>query len=240
MNRPAIAAQRGGPFGWSTLHDLARAEREGAAPGTEFRFPDPAESSPVRRAGRRARFASALAALMCAALLWEIGAAVYPAAKAGLGHWLVQRAWERTMASGTAARPWPWAGIYPVARLIVPTRNIELVLLAGERAASLAWGPVHVDDTALPGAIGESVVAGSAQSQLGFVRDLVRGDLLIVETALGDRKYFQVQSTRIADVRDLRWAQSARRPRLTLVTGYPFDAPVTSVSLRFVVVAEAA
>src|SRR5438046_824087 len=100
-----IPADRGGPFGRSTLSDLSRAEGEGAAPGTEFRFHAASESSPIggrtRPAPKRKRRLFAwLAIALLGVGVWQMSGAVYIHAKALVGQYLLQRAWNETRASG--------------------------------------------------------------------------------------------------------------------------------------------
>ena len=118
------AAQREGPLRRDTVADLARAERAGAAPGTEPPFV-PAESSPLR--GGRATFVMrTLAGVACGLAAWHAAHAGYLHGKAWLGQRLLERAWVQSARSGADVRPWPWADTHPVARIVVPGRDVAL------------------------------------------------------------------------------------------------------------------
>ena len=82
-------------------------------------------------------------------------------------------------------KPWPWADTHPVARLIVPAHRVELLVLAGANGRTLAWGPGHVEGTAAPGDAGNAVVTAHRDTHFAFLRDLVPGDRIVVETPAG-------------------------------------------------------
>jgi sortase A len=198
----------------------------------------PVESSPLGGVrGRRA------AAILCIVLSLAgaacLGSAFYLDAKAKVGQWLLQRAWNRATASGTPVKPWPWADTHPIARLLAPAQDVDLLVLAGASGRTLAWGPGHLDDSAAPGASGNAVLSAHRDTHFGFLRDVVVGDRLIVELPGGLRRDYRVRETTIADVHALRIPRETPAPTLTLVTCYPFEALRPGGPLRYVVVAEA-
>jgi sortase A len=236
------AANRGGPFGRDTEVALMRAEREGAAPGTEFRFASAAESSPIRGAAppRRSRLraiALVLAGCCLAIATWHAGEAAYLHAKAWLGQRLLLDAWNQARASGAAIKPWPWADTHPVARLTVPAHRVELLVLAGASGRTLAWGPGHVEGTATPGAHGNAVVTAHRDTHFTFLRALVPGDRIVVETPAGAARHYRVERSLIADHRALKLPADDRSTTLALVTCYPFDAVDPGTPLRYAVIA---
>ena len=124
--------------------------------GVECAWPTP--SCPEAAAPRRQRFVSwsikAVAVLSLLVALSQFGQAGYIHAKAWLAQTLISQAWQKTLAGDTQVKPWPWADTWPVARLSVPARGVELYVLAGSQGRSLAFGPGHVFGTAAPGAAG--------------------------------------------------------------------------------------
>jgi len=235
-----MATERGGPFGRAAVDALAHAEAQGAAPGTEGRGIGPAESSPLGRRARapraqRARFGLAAACLLVA--LWHGGLAAYVHAKAAFGQLLLMRAWNESRADGAAVKPWPWADTHPVARLRAPGRNVDLLVLAGANGRTLAWGPAHVDGTARPGAGGNTVVTGHRDTHFAFLRDLRRGEPLVVEAADGTTRRYRVERTFVADRAALALPADERANTLSLVTCFPFDAIEPGTRMRYVVVA---
>lgn len=236
---------RGGPFGGDTEVALVRAERAGAAPGTEFRFASPdAESSPIHvRRGRLRRPARpiALGAAVLAFVVagWYGGAAGYVHAKAWLGQQLLLDAWRATEADGDAVQPWPWADTHPIARLTVPAHGIDLLVLAGASGRTLAWGPGHVEGTAAPGNPGTSVLTAHRDTHFAFLRALQPGDRILVQKVRGTTREYRVDRTLVADYRSLRLPAGDRATTLALVTCYPFDAIDPGTPLRYAVIARA-
>jgi sortase A len=221
---------------------LAFAEAQGAAPGTEFRNFGPAASSPLGRGAHRARLQRLLTALAAACVLvalWHGGQAAYVHAKAALGQALLVRSWEARRAGGGATKPWPWADTHPVARLRAPAHDVDLLVLAGANGRTLAWGPGHVDGTATPGARGNAVVTGHRDTHFAFLRDVQRGDALLVESADGTTRRYRVERTFVADRASLALPADDRATTLALVTCYPFDAVDPGTPLRYAVVARA-
>jgi sortase A len=236
------ATGRGGPFGRATADALAFAEAQGAAPGTEFRGFGPAESSPIgRRAGASwlPRLLAALATVCALAAIWHGGHALYLHAKAALGQALLARAWASTRAGDDAMKPWPWADTRPVARLRVPAHGVDLLVLSGANGRTLAWGPGHVEGTATPGARGNAIVTGHRDTHFSFLREVRRGDRLVVEAADGTTRRYRVERTLIAERSTLALPADERVTTLALVTCYPFDAIDPGTPLRYAVIARA-
>lgn len=242
LNRMLRATtERGGSFGRDTDAALLRAERDGAAPGTEGRSYVAVESSPLRRRRRKATparrlaYAGAIAAMLVA--LWHTGEAVYIHAKALLGQRLVASAWSKAREHGSPVKPWPWADTYPVARLVVPAHDVELLVLEGASGRTLAWGPAHVEGTALPGARGNAIVTAHRDTHFAFLKDLEPGQRIVVERADGLQRTYHVERAVIADHRELRLPADERTTTLVLITCYPFDAIDAGTTMRYAVIA---
>ncbi len=108
--------------------------------------------------------------------VWHVGHAAWIEAKARLAQHLVRRAWDRERAGGGDERPWPWADTHPVARLHVPGRDVDLMVLAGASGRTMAFGPGHLSGTPLPGEAGNAVVSGHRDTHFAFLRELRVGD----------------------------------------------------------------
>jgi len=178
------------------------------------------------------------AGLLAVAGLGMIGHGLYIPAKAMVAQVLLDRSWTSARA-GRAAAPWPWADTRPVARLLVPRLRRSQILLAGAHGRSLAFGPGHVSGTALPGRRGHSVVSAHRDTHFAFLRDLRRGDLLVVEAPDGRHRAYRVSDLRIMDTRRDDLVHDPAADRLTLVTCYPFGAWRAGGPLRYLVSAEA-
>ena len=195
-----------------------------------------AESSPVGGEPRwRVALSWLIAGLACLAIAWACAIL----AKAHAGQLLLEVAWKRAQAGGSAPAPWPWADTRPVAKLYAPRQQVERLLLEGANGRTLAWGPGVLDGASRPGERGNAIVTAHRDTHFRFLADVALGDSLIVERADGVRVTYRIVTTRIADAEALSLPRDADVPTLTLVTCWPFGAINPGGPLRYVVVAEA-
>lgn len=166
------------------------------------------------------------------------GGALWIEAKALLAQFLLERAWSQTAKPRDRVKPWPWADTWPVARLSVPRLGERWIVLAGASGRTLAFGPGHLDGSALPGERGHAVLAGHRDTQFSALRGLRLGDELVVETPAQRVVRYQVSGLEILDKSALAAVTAAGDDTLTLVTCWPFDAVVPGGALRYVVTAE--
>ena len=166
------------------------------------------------------------------------GQGVYIHAKAVFAQVLLERAWQRERVTGKAVKPWPWADTHAVARLRAPSQDADVLVLAGASGRTLAFGPGHLDGSALPGDAGNAVITAHRDTHFRFLRAVAAGDEIVVERATGALRRFRVRDAYVADQRALRIPRDTGTPTLTLVTCYPFDAIAPGGPLRYVVVAE--
>jgi sortase A len=219
-------AERGGPAGRAP----DRGGRRVVAPGTG---PRKAGSSPLGGA------LSGLALGLAAAGLWLAGGGFAIHAKAALAQVLLQQAWQYTQVTGAPLRPWPWADTRPLARLAFGDHGPDLFVLAGASGRTLAFGPGHHDDSALPGTSGNAVVSAHRDTHFRILRDLAVGDAVTIERPDGVVVVYRVRSAAVVDHRNLVLPRHPATPMLTLITCYPFDAVAPGTPLRYVVVATA-
>lgn len=187
------------------------------------------------RATRRAGYwvVSALLALG----FWQLGHGAYIPAKAWLAQELMQRAWVRTGAGEARAVPWPWADTWPVARLTAKARGVDLIVLAGGSGRTLAFGPGHLSASALPGEVGNTIIAGHRDTHFQFLSDVEVGELIGIETPAGQGHLYEVTSVDVVDSRKGSLMLDTQAAMMTLVTCYPFDAREAGGPLRYVVTA---
>jgi sortase A len=157
-------------------------------------------------------------------------------AKGAVGEVLIDRALAATLEDGRARRPWSWADMHPVARVIVPRLGIERPVLSNASGPALAFGIGHVDGTAGPAAAGNCVLAGHRDSWAAFLADLRVADTVVIE-APGRRAAYRVASTGVVRFDDARVLRDEGDDRLTLVTCWPFRGWLHS-PWRYVVRAE--
>ena len=113
-------------------------------------------------------------------------------------------------------RPGDW-----VARLEVPRVDLAATVLEGSDDATLSRAAGHIEDTALPGAVGNAGIAAHRDTIFRPVRNLRVGDVMTVTTA--DAVYdYRVDDTMIVNPEDVYVLDPTDHPTLTLVTCYPF------------------
>ena len=189
---------------------------------------------------RARRLLLGLGVLLLALGVWQVGEAAHIHAKAWLAQQLMERAWARTLAGERAVTPWPWADTWPVARLEAPKLGGRLIVLSGGSGRTLAFGPGHVDGSPLPGEPGTSIIGGHRDTHFRFLERLRPGDVIRVQDRKGVTHGFRVTAAEVVDSRRARLDPTGERPRLILVTCYPFDALVPGGPLRYLVFAEEA
>ena len=179
----------------------------------------------------------ALAAALILLGTYFAGHALFIQAKAVVAQVLLEQAWDRTLATGKPAKAWAWADTWPVAKLTFPRLNQSAIVLEDAGGEALAFGPAHVAGTAKPGTTGVSVIGGHRDTHFTFIKDLKVGDAITVQTADGATHHYKVTGSTIVHARASGIGTDSTKPRLALVTCYPFDA-VQRGPLRYVVFAE--
>ena len=168
--------------------------------------------------------------------LQQIAGAALIQAKAWLAPVLIERAWQRTLASGgQPSRPWPWADTWPVARLRAPTRHVDRLVLSGDFGNALAFGPGHTAASASLGSSGLAVIGGHRDTHFAFLRHLVRAEPLQLQLPDGRWREYRVAASRIADAEREKLRVGSGVEQLALVTCYPFDSLRPGGPLRYVV-----
>lgn len=170
---------------------------------------------------------------------WQIGGGLWIYAKATLAQVLIKQAWANRLAGDGSDKPWPWADTAPVARLVVPARDIDQIVLAGASGRTLAFGPGHMDGTAAPGEAGLSVITGHRDTHFRFLETLAPGDELLLTDTAGVRHRYRVSDGRVIDSTTTGLSLDGTAARVALVTCYPFDAVRPGGPLRYVVFANA-
>ncbi|WP_314954760.1 class GN sortase [Bradyrhizobium cosmicum] len=161
------------------------------------------------------------------------GDGVYIHAKAWLAQVLLERAFDRSVATGEAVKPWPWADTWPVARIEVKRIGASAIVLEGTSGQALAFGPGHIHRTVDAGERGIAVYAAHRDTHFRFLRHVAMGD--VIDVTRSDGKHFRYRADSSAVVRfDASGIDPTTRDfELVLATCWPFDA-VTSAPERYV------
>ena len=178
-----------------------------------------------------------MACLLCLGF-WQLGTGAYIPAKAWLAQELMHRAWLRAGKDIERPAPWPWADTWPVARLRSTSREVDLIVLAGGSGRTLAFGPGHLSASAMPGEVGNTVIAGHRDTHFKFLRGVEKGELLSIESAKGNKHVYKVLGAHVVDSRKGGLVLDTDASMLTLVTCYPFEAREAGGPLRYIVTAK--
>jgi sortase A len=158
-------------------------------------------------------------------------------AKAVLAQILLQHAWEETLQTGRATKPWPWADTWPVARLRMDRLGIDLIVLEGESGEVLAFGPGHLPASDISGGPGNCILSGHRDTSFSFLRNLTEKDVLSLQIGDGSIHKYQVNEMFTRKAEKL-YLQEVDRSVLTLITCYPFETLNPGTKLRYVVFAD--
>lgn len=160
-------------------------------------------------------------------------------AKAVFAQQLLQSAWQESLLTGKPVRPWPWADTWPIAKLSVPSKNIDMVILEGGNGASLPFGPGHITSSALPGEEGISMLVAHRDTHFSFLAELNMNNRLLVTRTDKRVASYKVSSVNIIDTRKEEVRSKSMNSQLILVTCYPFDAVQAGTPYRYVITADA-
>ena len=133
----------------------------------------------------------------------------------------------------TIASPRPGEAL---ARLRVDRLGLEVMVAEGSDEKTLALGPGHLQESALPGEPGNCIIAGHRDAEVRRLRDIRVGDLVDLSGWSGSARY-RVTAIRIVDRDQTGLLAVGEEARLTLVTCYPF-LYVGPAPQRFIVQAE--
>ena len=155
--------------------------------------------------------------------------------KAILVQILLQNAWSQTKDGEQKMRPWPWADTYPVARLEVPSLDVDMIVLAGSTGSTVAFGPGHMLSSANPGEDDNTVIVGHRDTHFNFLKDIAIGGRILLTTPDGKTHRYLVSETEVLHQSSTYVLDRDGIKELTLITCWPFDAIVPGGPLRYVV-----
>ena len=152
------------------------------------------------------------------------GQGAYIHAKALVAQVLLERAFEKAIATGHETKPWSWADTWPVARIEVKRLHASAIALAGSSGQALAFGPGHVERTPEAGERGVAVYSAHRDTHFAFLKKVAVGDEIDVTRHDGRTFRYRVDATSV-----VRFDASGIDPlsdghELVLSTCWPFDA----------------
>lgn len=130
---------------------------------------------------------------------WQLGQGSYIHAKAQLAQYLIASAWQQAETEHRQVKPWAWADMWPVAKMVVAEHDIEQYVLAGTSGESLAFGPGHVFASAAPVAVGNTIIAAHRDTHFSFLQNIQKGELISISNANGKQRDYVVQDMQVVD-----------------------------------------
>ena len=120
-----------------------------------------------------------------------------------------------------------------IGRLEMPELGLHVPILNDYDPNSLRQGVGRIKGTAVPGGLGNFVVAGHRDTYFRPLRRVARGMTMHVVTGTGTYDYV-VDSTDIVLPQDVDVLDIGDRPEMTLITCYPFNY-IGAAPKRFIV-----
>ncbi len=118
-------------------------------------------------------------------------------------------------------------------RLEIPGLALSVPVLEDDDTATLVRGVGHIPRTAMPGGLGNLVLAAHRDTFFRPLRRIRAGMEIRVITTGGDFRYM-VDSTEIVPPEQVGVTAIGERPEMTLITCFPFDF-VGAAPKRFIV-----
>ncbi len=118
-------------------------------------------------------------------------------------------------------------------RLEIPGLALSVPVLEDDDTATLVRGVGHIPRTALPGGLGNLVLAAHRDTFFRPLRRIRAGMEIRIVTTGGDFRYV-VDSTEIVLPEQVGVTAIGERPEMTLITCYPFDF-IGAAPKRFIV-----
>lgn len=128
-------------------------------------------------------------------------------------------------------------GLFPLAVLRIGAIALEVPVYDGTDEHNLYRGAGLVEGTALPGALGNTGIAGHRDSFFRGLEDVTIGDLVELDTP-GGRLAYRVTAVSVVEPADIHVLADTGARVVTLVTCFPFHF-VGNAPQRYIVRAEA-
>lgn len=168
--------------------------------------------------------------------IWQYNKGNLTYVQASIAHGLLDKAWVRSQMSGKVAQPWPGSNTWPLARISVPERAIDQVILKNKNISIPSFALTHVEYSVFPGEMGNSVLSAPKHTYNAFLKHLEIGDILVLDSLHSGRWRFRVSHVKITTKSDTALLGVSAEPRLTLISCYPCVKPQDE--LRYVIIAE--
>jgi len=180
------------------------------------------------------------------ASLLNFSQVIYLQIKASLAQVLLANAWENTLTiTDKKVKPWPWADIYPVAKISIPSLDLTQIVLNNDSGQALAFGPglngySNINDNLI-------LISAHRDSHFKPLEFLNIGDEIHLETkvtSITKQVRFRVKKISVININEQSILDNNRPntklaiSELILLTCYPFNSLSASTPYRLVIQAE--
>lgn len=173
--------------------------------------------------------------LMCLTIgAWHLTSASWIYSKAYAASFLIDEAWQATLADNTINKPWSWADTWPVAELSVPAIDLNEIILSGDSGSSLAFGPGLSHAGAGLDENGVKLISGHRDTHFSKLEHIDIGDIISVTTT-SDKKHYKVVDIIVVDSHTYKIEPDESQYDLVLATCYPFNSFSAGGSQRLIV-----
>ena len=138
----------------------------------------------------------------------------------------------QTTPSGDRSAPVPTDGV-SIGEIQIPRLGLRAMIAQGESAPILRRSVGHLSDTALPGEVGNVVLAGHRDTFFRPLSGVRAGDSITLKTRDGEFEYL-VESTSVVAPSAVEVLEPTGGRTLTLITCYPFSY-IGAAPNRFIV-----
>ncbi len=120
-----------------------------------------------------------------------------------------------------------------IGEIQAPRLGLKAIVVQGDSPKILQRAVGHIPETALPGEMGNVVLAGHRDTFFRPLREVRPGDVITLKTPDGDFQY-RVESTAVVPPSDVQALEASSERTLTLITCFPFHY-VGSAPNRYIV-----
>lgn len=163
---------------------------------------------------------------------------LYIPAKAQLAQYLLEQSWQQSKLKKLPIKPWPWADMFPVARMKIPSIKLDVIVLFGSSGETLAFAPGHISESVKPGNKGNSLISAHKDTHFQNIDQLRAGDRIYIERADGQLFEFLVSGKRIVNTREDKVSLLDEQSKLSLITCFPLKGAYSDPNKRFIVYAD--
>ena len=154
--------------------------------------------------------------------------------KARVAQVLLKHAWNKTIKTGEDQRPWKSFDGTPILRLMIPTYEVDQIILRGTSGQSLAFAPAFHKESQLPGNGGTTVLSSHRDSHGIYIKKLQIGDIIKLQDRYKQWYTYKIDNFSIIDVNNSNLTLNTE-DNLLIITCYPFNALRSGTPLRYVV-----